>query len=266
VESHGDAASGGAGEYQHADLYFRNEVLEPAVSAALSIQILREDAKTSTAATSCHVGDMDRFATACNSGGEAALASSHHWWMEQVSEADCVKWCSENEHCLWFEWEPRLGSVWTPGACHGRATSCDHIPARVQCDTLATDENQPISNAHADPCGETTSQVVCYVKSGYTARKCQCEDSTTQPGGTLASSHLGCFESYGWDATFSCDDGAEVFYYSCARLNPDPNNSMVERCEEICIANGYGKSNLLMPWRLLQSHTNFSSTVQVTDF
>ena len=206
-------------------------------NSALSIRLLREDRQEKQAGP-CDDGQMERFETACNSGGRVVLASTHHFWMEGVTERQCLDWCTKNQHCLWFDWESRVGSVWAPGACHGRVTSCENIDASVNCDTQDAMAAMAVSTAHADPCGESTAELVCFVKRGYTGDQCTCQDEDDATS-LLQSTLLGCFQSYGWDSGFSCEDGAEVFYYSCGRLTPDPKNLMVARCEEICISAGY---------------------------
>eukprot|EP01052_Picozoa_sp_SAG31_P005625 SAG31_NODE_249_length_19118_cov_47.456195_23_plen_670_part_00 len=206
-------------------------------NSALSIRVLRGESHDVRAGP-CDDGQMERYETACNSGGHEVLASTHHFWMEQVTERECYDWCIEHPHCLWFQWQSRVSTVWAPGACHGRVTDCGNIDSSANCDTLASDSSLPLSAAHADPCGEATAEVVCFVKKGYTGDQCTCQNEDSSDS-LLQSSSLGCYQSYGWDSTFSCDDGAEAYYYSCERLVPDPANSVVARCEESCIAAGY---------------------------
>ena len=45
--------------------------------------------------------------------------------------------------------------------------------------------------------------------------------------GQVAPEYIGCYQSYGWSEHF----GNElVFYLNSARLSPDPNDPMVDRC------------------------------------
>ena len=73
------------------DFMFGNDGSWSCDNSALSIRLRRED-RPEMRAGPCNDGLMERFETVCNSGGQDVLASTHHFWIEAISEIDCYHW------------------------------------------------------------------------------------------------------------------------------------------------------------------------------